>query len=48
MPIQQFHLFHGAVLAKLMRSGRPVGLTMIETRGEAWSSYRVNDELAGC
>jgi hypothetical protein len=45
MSIQQFELFHGAVLAKLMRSDRPIALRMIETKDEAWSVYTVNDEV---
>jgi hypothetical protein len=45
MGIQQFELFHGAVLAKLMRSDRPIALRMIETKDEAWSVYTVNDEV---
>jgi hypothetical protein len=44
--IRQFELFHGAVLAKLVRSDRPLTLRMIETRpGEAWAVYTINDEV---
>jgi hypothetical protein len=45
MGIQQFELFHGAVLAKLVRSDRPIALRMIETKEEAWAVYTVNDEI---
>jgi|SRR3990172_2042437 len=46
MAVNEFELFHGIVLTKLMRSERPVALRLIETRpAEAWSAYRVNDEL---
>lgn len=46
MAIDEFELFHGVVLTKLLRSERPVTLRMIETRpGEAWSAYRLNDEV---
>lgn len=45
MGIQQFELFHGAVLTKLVRSDRPITLRMIETKEEAWSVYTVNDEI---
>jgi hypothetical protein len=44
MPVRTFHLFHGIVLTKLVRSDRPITLRMIETRpNEAWSSYILND-----
>lgn len=45
MSIQQFELFHGAVLAKLVRSDRPIALRMIETKADAWSVYTINDEV---
>jgi hypothetical protein len=46
MTIRQFELFHGAVLAKLVRNEKPLTLRMIETRtGEAWSVYTINDEV---
>ena len=45
MTIKQFELFHGAVLAKVVRD-RPVALRMIETRpGEAWAVYTINDAV---
>ena len=46
MGIKAFELFHGAVLTKLARSGRPISLVMLE-RGEdeAWSIYRVIDVI---
>lgn len=44
MTIKQFELFHGAVLAKLMRSDKPITLRMIETRDDAWSIYTINNE----
>ena len=42
--VGQFHLFHGLVLAKILRSDRPTSLRLIETntRNE-WSTYVVND-----
>ena len=46
MPIKEFELFHGAVLAKLVRSDHPVTLRMIETQTqEMWAVYRINDEV---
>lgn len=43
MSIKEFHLFHGAVLAKLIRSGKPISLSMIETKpDDAWASYTIN------
>jgi len=44
MAIRDFELFHGAVLARILRKGRRVALTMIETKpAESWSAYRIND-----
>jgi len=44
--IDEFELFHGVVLTKLVRSDRPVTLRMIETRpSELWSAYTLNDEV---
>lgn len=44
MSIMDFELFHGLVLTKIVRSGNPVTLRMIETNtSEAWSAYRIND-----
>jgi hypothetical protein len=43
--IKQFELFHGAVLAKLMRSDKPITLRLIETRNDAWSIYTINNEI---
>jgi hypothetical protein len=46
MAIDLFELFHGAVLTKLLRSGRPVRLCMVETNPrEYWSAYKLNDEV---
>jgi len=45
MSIKKFELFHGAVLTKLVRNDRPTTLRMVETKGEAWSVYTVNDEV---
>jgi len=46
MAIDEFELFHGVVLTKLLRSEKPITLRMIETRpGEAWSAYTLNDEV---
>jgi hypothetical protein len=44
MGIDEFELFHGVVLTKLLRSERPITLRLIETRpAESWSAYTVND-----
>ncbi len=45
MSIRQFELFHGAVLAKLVRSDHPVTLRLIETKEESWSVYTINNEV---
>ena len=48
MSIQMFEIFHGAVLAKIMRSygERPVILRLVESRPEEyWSVYTLNDEV---
>lgn len=45
MGIQQFELFHGAVLAKLMRNDHPIALRMIQTTEDAWSVYTINTEV---
>lgn len=46
MPIREFELFHGAVLAKLLRSEKPIALRLIETRpSESWSTYTLNDTV---
>ena len=46
MSIKEFHLFHGAVLTKLIRSGKPVSLSLIETKPEdSWAAYTINDEV---
>jgi len=48
MSIQKFEIFHGAVLAKIMRSygDRPVVLRLVEAHPEEyWSVYTLNDEV---
>ncbi|MDD5369414.1 MAG: hypothetical protein PHQ40_10025 [Anaerolineaceae bacterium] len=46
MSIDLFELFHGVVLTKLLRSGHPVKLCMVETNPkECWSAYKLNDEV---
>lgn len=46
MSVNVFELFHGAVLAKILRSEKPVSLRLIETRPrENWSTYTLNDSL---
>ena len=48
MGIQTFEMFHGAVLAKIMRTygDRPVVLRLVEARPEEyWSVYTLNDEV---
>jgi hypothetical protein len=44
MSIKEFELFHGAVLTRLVRSDRPITVTLIETRPEdTWSVYKIID-----
>lgn len=44
MAIKEFELFHGAVLAKLLRSNEPITLCLIErSERDPWASYRIND-----
>jgi len=46
MAIQDFQLYHGALLAQLVRNERPVTLRMIETeKDRCWSAYRVDDAV---
>ena len=46
MSIQTFEMFHGAVLAKIMRRSEEVVLRLIETRPEEyWSVYTINDAV---
>lgn len=46
MPLRTFELFHGAVLAKLVRQDRPTMLHLIETKpSDSWATYRINDEV---
>ena len=46
MPLRTFELFHGAVLAKLVRQDRPTTLRLIETKpSDSWATYRINDEV---
>ncbi len=46
MPIKKFELYHGAVLAKILRADRPTSLRLVETRpSQDWSSYTVNDAV---
>lgn len=46
MPIRDFELYHGALLATLVRSHRPVTLRMIETdANDCWSAYILDDAL---
>ena len=41
--VKQFELFHGLVLAKILREKRPITLSMIKTNPkEEWSTYEVN------
>ena len=47
MAIKKLEMFHGAVLARLVRSERPTTLRMIETNlREAPSTYKVNDSVS--
>jgi hypothetical protein len=44
MSIKQFELFHGAVLTKLLRNGKPASLCLVErTERDPWAAYCVND-----
>lgn len=44
MTLKEYELFHGAVLAKLVRRDKPITLRLIETNtSESWSVYKVND-----
>lgn len=44
--VKDFHLFHGAVLATVLRSEKPVALRLVETRpGQNWSTYTLNDSI---
>lgn len=46
MTVKEFELYHGVVLAKVLRSEKPVALRLIETRsGENWSTYTLNDAV---
>jgi len=45
MSIQQFELYHGAVLARIVRNDRPVTLRLIESKAkQAWAAYIIDDE----
>jgi len=46
MSVREFELYHGAVLAKILRSDKPVALRLVETQpGENWSTYTLNDAV---
>lgn len=46
MSIKEFELFHGAILTKLIRSDRPISLSMFETKpDDTWASYTINDAV---
>lgn len=46
MSVREFELYHGAVLAKVLRSQKPVALRLVETKpGENWSTYTLNDTV---
>ena len=46
MHIQDFHLFHGAVLTKLFRKDRPISLCLVETNLiDSWSAYKIIDAV---
>ena len=46
MAVKDFHIFHGVVLARLLRNERPVSLRLIETKpSESWSTYTLNDAI---
>ena len=48
MTLGKFHFLHGSVLAKIVRREKPVALTLIETKDDSWSVYRLNDEISLC
>jgi len=44
MSIRQFELYHGAVLARIVRNDRPVTLRLIESKvNDAWAAYNIDD-----
>ena len=46
MAIKEFELFHGGVIARLLRAEKPVTLRLVETRPkENWSTYTLNDSI---
>jgi hypothetical protein len=46
MPIQDFELYHGAVLTKVMRTDPKPTLRLVERdHTDAWGSYRVNMDV---
>lgn len=46
MAIQEFELYHGAVMTKLLRSDKPTSLRLIETKPkETWATYTLNDTV---
>lgn len=46
MSVREFELYHGAALAKVLRSEKPVALRLVETKpGETWSTYTLNDAI---
>jgi hypothetical protein len=46
MSVKPYEIFHGLVLTKLLRSGRPTSLRLVETNThEAWSTYILNDTV---
>jgi hypothetical protein len=46
MAIQEFELFHGALLAKLLRNEKPMTLRLIERNTEClWGEYSLNDSV---
>jgi hypothetical protein len=41
--VDQFEVFHGVVLTRLVRADRPITVRLIETRpAEAWAAYTLN------
>lgn len=45
MPVSQFELMHGAVLAKIVRNDKKIALTLIEKEDVSRSVYLVNDQI---
>jgi hypothetical protein len=46
MSVREFEIYHGAALATVLRSEKPVALRLVEAKpGESWSTYTLNDAV---